>query len=163
MRDINKVKDAEELIMARQKKNQTTGTCKHCGQQMIVHLPEGWDPETKTQDEYDQLATEQCKCSQAMKEAENVKKKAAAIKRMTEYYDNLIAGIKGQDPEATKERQHLEQRLTFMIGAIEAVTDDVISAASIQISKAEVLLIGYKANGNLQIKRVYKGSEECIF
>lgn len=149
--------------MAKQKKNQTTGTCKHCGQQMIIHLPDEWDPEDKTQDEYDQLATEQCECSQAMKEADNAKKKAAAIKRMTEYYDNLIAGIKGQDPEAAKERQHLEQRLTFMIGAIEAVTDDVISAAGIQISKAEVLSIGYKANGDLQIKRVYKGSEEWIF
>ena len=130
---------------------------------MIVHLPEGWDPEDKTQDEYDELATEQCECSQAMKEAENAKKKAADIKRMTEYYDNLIAGIKGQDPEAAKERQLLEQRLTFMICAIMAVTDNAISAAGIQISKAEVLSISYKANGDLQIKRVYKGSEEWIF
>lgn len=149
--------------MARQKKNQTIGTCKHCGQQMVIHLPDGWDPETKTQDEYDEMTTEQCECSQAMKEAENAKKKAAAIKRMTEYYDKIIAGIKGQDPEAVKERLLFDRRCTFMVGAIQGVTDNVVSAATIQISKSEMMSIGYKANGDLQIKRVYKGSEEWLF
>lgn len=145
------------------KKNQATGNCKYCGQSMIIHLPEGWDPEDKTQEEYDDLATEQCECSKAMKKSENAKKKAAAIERMTEYYDNIIADITGQDPEAEQERQLYERRLHFMIGAIEAVTDDAVAAAGIQLSKSEMMSIGYKANGDLQIKRVYKGSEEWIF
>lgn len=149
--------------MARKKKNQTTGTCKHCGQQMIIHLPDGWDPEDKTQDEYDALATEQCECSQTKKEAENATKKAAAIKRITEYYDSITARITGQDDIAARERQLFERRLSFAISAIEAVTEDVIAAAGIRISESEMMSIGYKANGDLQIKRMYKGTEEWLF
>ena len=163
MIDINKFKNAEVLIMARQKKNRTTGTCKHCGQQMIIHLPEGWDTEDKTQEEYDELATEQCECSQAQKEAENATKKAAAIKRITEYYDSIIARITGQDDLAAKERQLFDRRLSFMISAIEAVTEGTIAAAGIRISESETMSIGYKANGDLQIKRMYKGTEEWLF
>lgn len=149
--------------MARKKKNQTTGTCKHCGQQMIIHLPKGWDPEDKTQDEYDELATEQCECSQAQKEAENATKKAAAIKRITEHYDSIIARITGQDDIAVRERKLFERRLSFAISAIEAVTENVIAAAGIRISESEMMSIGYKANGDLQIKRMYKGTEEWLF
>lgn len=149
--------------MARKKKNQTTGTCKHCGQQMIIHLPEGWDPEDKAQEDYDELATEQCECSQAKKEAENATKKAAAIKRITEYYDSITAQIKGQDDIAARERQLYDRRLSFAISAIEAVTEDVIAAAGIRISESEMMSIGYKANGDLQIKRMYKGTEEWLF
>lgn len=149
--------------MARKKKNQTTGTCKHCGQQMIIHLPDGWDPEEKTQDEYDELATEQCECSQAQKEAENATKRAAAIKRITEYYDSITARITVQDDIAARERQLFESRLSFAISAIEAVTEGVIVAAGIRISESEMMSIGYKANGDLQIKRMYKGTEEWLF
>lgn len=149
--------------MSKSKENQATGVCRHCGQNMLIHLPDDWDPEDKTQEEYDQLATEQCECDQAQNELQKNKQKMNAIARMAEFYDNLISVITTNTPEAIKEIQMLERQQALMISIIETVTDDVIGSAVIQIRPCEAFSVSYKAKGDLQIKRTFKGLEEWIF
>ena len=147
------------------KKQKTVqGTCRHCGQTTLIHLPEGWDEDDENiREKCDDMATEQCECAQAQRIAGDEKKKKAAIDRMTKYYLNLTAHITGQDPEAERDRQILGQRMDLMIRAIDAVTNGVVAEAGIRISASEAVSVGYKGNGDLRIKRVYKGAEEWIF
>lgn len=149
--------------MAKRKENQTTGTCRYCGQNMIVHLPEEWDPDEKTQDEYDQLATEQCDCDGAQTSAERNDKKLKAMERMAEYYDELIAVTAGDTERDTLSREKLERQKGLLIGVICCVADGMIEAATVQIAPSEVFSVAIKAKGDLQIKRTYKGSEEWLF
>ena len=149
--------------MAKQKKNNATGYCKFCGQQLLVYLPEGWDPEDKTQEEYDQLATEQCECEQALTHEEKNQKKLAAIKRMTEYYDELLGQFRINNPETVKEMQKLEGQQALMLKAVEMVADRVVHAAAVQLSLSEAFTVAIKASGDIQIKRTYKGVEEWVF
>ena len=145
------------------KKNQTTGQCKYCGQSMIIHLPEGWDPEEKGQEELDQLATEQCECVQAMSAEAKQKQKREAVKRMEKFYDKQMLEIKGGTPEANQERNRIMNQSDLMVKVIEEVVDRDIYAASIQISQSQMFSVAKKANGDLQVKRVYKGVEEWLF
>ena len=163
MKDINKYKDAEELIMARQKKNQTTGTCRYCGQQMIIHLPEGWEPDEKTQEEYDALATEQCECEGAQSEAERARQKEEACARMVEYYSALMAPIDRNTPGGIEEIERLIRQQELMVRIIKMITDRHIAGASVQTTGAEAFSVSIKAKGKLCIRRVYKGMEEWIF
>lgn len=145
------------------KKKQTTGNCKYCGQSMIIHLPEGWDPEDKAQEDYDQLATEQCECERALSAEEKNQRKTAAVKRMTEHYDTILDGIKPTTPELQEERKKVEGQQELMIKTVEMVADGHVVAAQVQISLSQMFTVTVKKNGDLQIKRVYKGVEEWLF
>ena len=149
--------------MAKRKNNEVTGTCRHCRQTRLIYLPDGWIPEDKEQDDYDNLATEQCECERAVSEAEKNEKKLKAIARMTEYYDELLKMHNQNTKEGQKEWQLLEKQKGLMIRIIETVADEQISGAVVGITKCETFTVMIKANGDLQIKRQYKGTEEWIF
>ena len=145
------------------KKNETLGYCKYCGQQRMIYLPEGWDPADKAQEDYDQLATEQCECERALSAEEKNKRKDAAVQRMTEHYDTILAGIKADTPEHIEERKKIFGQQELMVKTVEMVADGNVVAAQVQISLSQVFSVAVKKNGDLQIKRVYKGVEEWLF
>ena len=145
------------------KKNQATGNCRYCGQSMIIHLPEGWDPEDREQEEFDMLATAQCECDRAVQEAERNEKKEKAIERMAEYYDEQIKVHAGDTERDILRRARLERQKSLMINVICNVADRMIAAAAVQIAEQEVFQVAVKTKGDLQIKRTFKGSEEWIF
>ena len=145
------------------KEHQVTGTCKYCGQHMMIYLPEGWEPDEKTQEEYDALATEQCECEGAQSEAERARQKEEAISRMVEYYDALTAELNVNTQEGAREFERLSRQQALMVSIISMITDRCIAAASIQMTGAEVFSVSVKSKGQLCIRRIYKGMEEWIF
>lgn len=148
------------------KKNQTTGQCKYCGQSVIIHLPEGWSPEDKTQGDYDQLATEQCICEGSLSEAQREEQKKRAVERMREFYEGRIAEMLTEvrnEAQAVYQHEMLTRQQALMMEVVKDVADRVILGASIPITESEVFTIVVKKGGDLQIKRTYKGSEEWIF
>lgn len=148
------------------KQAQTMGTCRHCGQQMVIHLPEDADPAGWTQEDFDQTATEQCICEGAMSEAQKEEQKKRAVDRMREFYEGRIAEMLTEvrnDAQAVYQREMLIRQRILMVGVVEDVADRVILGASIPITESEVFTIVVKKSGDLQIKRTFKGSEEWIF
>ena len=91
------------------------------------------------------------------------KQKREAVKRMKKFYDKQLLEIKGGTPEAGKEQDRIMNQGELMVKVIEEVVDRDIYAASVQISQSQMFSVAKKANGDLQVKRVYKGVEEWLF
>lgn len=148
------------------KQGQTMGTCKHCGQQMVIHLPEDADPAGWTQEDFDATATEQCICEGALSEAQKDEQKKKAVKRMREFYEGRIGEMLTEvrnEAQAVYQHEMITRQQALMVKVVEDVADHVILGASIPITESEVFTVTIKKSGDLQIKRTFKGSEEWIF
>lgn len=145
-----------------EKKNQTQGICKYCGQSMMIHLPEGWDPESKDQEEYDRLATEQCECERGKTEEQKKSQVEKAVGRMKDFYNDRI-DAKAAAGGTYEEIEDLKRQAAFMKAAVRSVGEECVEAAHIALTPAEAFSVTYKKNGDLQIKRTFKGTEEWLF
>lgn len=88
-----------------------TGTCRFCGQIATLELPERF-----TQEEIDQEAVKRCDCPEA---------------RAYTKQQEMIASAEGTIKEFFKDREGMDAIKNLLLGAVEPMTRQEISAISI--------------------------------
>lgn len=115
-----------------------TGTCKYCGQIVLID-----SQEDMSEAERNYYAVEQCSCDGAKKEREREQRILAA----NAYIDEAFEDEKAQD---------------LMKAAIWAITNDAVDCCQVQIGQRNYK-IDIDTAGMLRIKRTYKEQSEETF
>lgn len=140
------------------KEKQTTayGICKYCGQRIIVFLPEGKTVDDYEPKELNDMATGRCGCDEAMKEAVRTVQEADALAQIDETFAQMLKEEPGMSLRIAAQQSIVKDAVKF-------VCRGMIESAQIRMDAHSSFAIGLKSNGNLRIRRTFKGTEEWIF
>lgn len=132
------------------KANTGIGTCKYCGQQMNVMLPEDTDPEAWGQEALDLAATDRCDCPAPQRKYET------AIVQIKQYFRSLRMTT-NEEPQTIDEMEKIVKE------AIRVVAFGYIASVKIGMLTEDVWDIRIKGDVKLYIRRTYKGMQEWEF
>lgn len=132
------------------------GCCKFCGQRIVLSLPEGCAPEDYTTGELNDMATGRCACDAAERESRRTEQEKQAVSQIGEVFGQMVA----EDP--ARANIYTAQQ-AIITDAVKMICRGGIESAQIRMDANSSFGIGIKSNGNLRIRRTYKGTEEWVF
>lgn len=140
----------------KKQENMASAPCRYCGQIIQLFLPEGRTADSYDQEELVEMATGRCACDEAVTASNRVAQIKGAKGALQELFDRLIE-------ESPEEAVKLTAQQTLISDAVNLICSAAIESAQIRMDAHTHFAMGLKSNGELRIRRTFRGTEEWLF